>query len=237
MIAIPAMNLRQGACVPHGAGPRVREHMRLDDPVDVARTWSRYGFARLHVVDLDAALGRGSNSMLVRDVLDRGGAETQVGGALRTIEQVEEVLGAGARFAILGTRALEDEEWLAEVAAAYPGEVILAAQVRQRRIVSPAWTRTVTRDVFDLLESVEGIPLGGLLVTTADREGQWQGSDLSLIEDIVDVAGWPVFAAGGIVCIDGLHALQNRGVSAAVIGTALYDGSLDPWAVAQEFSE
>lgn len=237
MIAIPAMDLREGACVPHGAGTRRHERIHLDDPVDVARTWSRYGFARLHIVDLDAALGRGSNEMLVKELLDRGTAEAQVGGALRTMEQVEEVLGAGARFAILGTRALEDEEWLVDVAAAYPGELILAAEVRQRRIVSPPWTRTVIRDVFDLLESLEGVPLGGLLVTCADQEGQWQGSDLSLIEDIVDVAGWPVFAAGGVTCIDGLYALQNRGVSAAVIGTPLYNGSLDPWAVAQEFSE
>lgn len=237
MIAIPAMDLREGACVPHDAGTRTHERIHLGDPVDVARTWSRYGFARLHIVDLDAALGRGSNAMLVRELLDRGTAETQVGGAFGTMEQVEEVLGAGARFAILGARALEDLEWLVEVAAAYPGEVILAARVRQRRIVSPPWTRPVVRDVFDLLESLEGVPLGGLLVTFADQEGEWQGSDLSLIEDIVDVAGWPVVASGGVGCIDGLYALQNRGVSAAVIGTALYNGSLDPRAVAQEFSE
>jgi phosphoribosylformimino-5-aminoimidazole carboxamide ribotide isomerase len=237
MIAIPAMDLRQGACLPHAAGARARECVDLDDPLDVARTWSRYGFSRLHIVDLDAALGRGSNAMLVRELLDRSTAEAQVGGSLRTLEQVEEVLGAGARFAILGTRALADEEWLAEVAAAYPGEVILAAEVRQRRIVSPAWTRPVVRDVFDLLESLEGIPLGGLLVTSAGQEAEWQRSDLTLIEDIVEVARWPVIAAGGVACIDGLHALQNRGVAAAVIGTALYNGSLDPWAVAQEFAE
>ena len=213
------------------------ERIHLDDPIDVARTWSRYGFARLHVVDLDATLGRGSNVVLVRELLDRGTAETQVGGELRTAEQVEEVLAAGARYAILGSRALQDEAWLAEVAAAYPGELIVAAEVRHRRIVSPAWSRIVVRDVFDLLESLDGVPLGGLLVTPADHEATLQSSDLSLIEDIVDVAGCPVFAAGGVTCIDELYALQNRGVSAAVIGAALYNGSLDPWAVAQEFSE
>ena len=173
----------------------------------------------------------------MRDLLDRGAAETQVGGGLRSTERVQDVLAAGARFAVADTRALEDEDWLADVAAANPGQIILAAQVRDRRVVSPAWTRVPARDLFDLLESLAGVPLGGLLVTLTDGEGELRTRDLSMLEDMVDVAAWPVVAAGGLETIEGLHALQNRGVSAAVIGAALYNGALDPWAVAQEFSE
>ncbi len=236
MIAIPAVDLREGACVQLVGGEYANERVRLDDPVAVAREWARVGFARLHVVDLDAALGKGNNRALVGELLREQLAEVQVGGGLRTSDAVHDVLDEGARYAIVGTRALEDLDWLAELAHENPGEIILAADVRERRITTQGWQRTLPRNVIDLVEEISTLPLAALLVTAVHREGQLQGTDLPLMEDVVEAAGFPVFAAGGVGSVGDLHALEDRGVAGAVIGMALYTGAIDPRAVVDEFA-
>lgn len=235
MIAIPALDLREGACVQLVGGEYAEERIRLDDPLGVAREWARLGFARLHVVDLDAALERGTNLPLVRDILREQLSEVQVGGGLRTTESVHDILDDGARCAIVGTRALEDLDWLAELAHENPGQVIVAADVRERRVTTRGWQRTLPRNVIDMVEEMNGLPLAALLVTAVHREGQLQGTDLPLMEDVVEAADFPVFAAGGVGRIGDLHALQDRGVAGAVIGMALYTGAIDARAIAEEF--
>lgn len=236
MIAIPAVDLREGACVQLVGGEYAQERVRLDDPIGVAREWARLGFARLHVVDLDAALEKGSNLSLVRDLLREQVADVQVGGGLRTTESVSDILDDGARYAIVGTRALEDLEWLAEVAHDNPGQIIVAADVRDRRVTTRGWQRTLPRNVIDMVEEMNGLPLAALLVTAVHREGQLQGTDLPLMEDVVDAADFAVYAAGGVGSVGDLHALQDRGVAGAVIGMALYTGAIDPRAIVEEFA-
>lgn len=236
MIAIPALDLRDGACVQLVGGEYAQERVRLDDPMAVAREWARMGFRRLHVVDLDAALSRGSNRDIVRDVLREQLAEVQVGGGLRTEESVRDMLDDGARYAIVGTRALEDMDWLAELAHDNPGELIVAADVRERRVTTRGWQQTLPRNIIDVVEELNALPLAALLVTAVHREGQLQGTDLPLMEDVVDAADFPVFAAGGVATVGDLHALQDRGVAGAVIGMALYTGAIDPRAIVDEFA-
>jgi phosphoribosylformimino-5-aminoimidazole carboxamide ribotide isomerase len=236
MIAIPAVDLREGACVQLVGGEYANERVRLDDPIAVAREWAHLGFARLHVVDLDAALSKGSNRALIRDLLREQLAEVQVGGGLRTTDAVHDVLDEGARFVIVGTRALEDLDWLAELAHENPGEIILAADVRERRVTTQGWQRTLPRDVIDLVEEINALPLAALLVTAVHREGTLQGTDLPLMEDVVEASNFPVFAAGGIGRMGDLHALEDRGVAGAVIGMALYTGAIDPRVLVDEFA-
>lgn len=218
-------------------GSYAAERVRLTDPLAVAYQWSTCGFARLHVVDLDAATGRGTNLQVVRNILREQGADVQVGGGLRTTSQVEGILDDGARYAVVGTRALEDLDWLAEVAEESPGEIILAADVRERRIVTQGWQRTLSVNVLDLVEEIAAIRLAGILVTAVHKEGQMNGADLPLMEDVVECAGFPVLAAGGVSTMNDLRALSDRGVAAVVIGMALYTGALDPNIVAREFAE
>lgn len=236
MIAIPAVDLREGACVQLVGGEFANERVRLEDPIAVAREWARVGFARLHVVDLDAALAKGNNRALVRELLREQLADVQVGGGLRTSDAVHDILDDGARYAIVGTRALEDLDWLAELAQDNPGEIILAADVRERRITTQGWQRTLPRDVLDLVEEINALPLAALLVTAVHREGQLQGTDLPLMEDVVEAAAFPVHAAGGVGSVADLHALEDRGVAGAVIGMALYTGAIDPRVLVDEFA-
>ena len=237
MIAIPAIDLRDGACVQLVGGSYDRERVRLEDPVAVAKRWYDDGFRRLHVVDLDAATERGSNARIVQQILETSGAAVQVGGGVRTSEQVDALIAAAARHVVVGTRAIEDPSWLAEIVARHPREIILAADVRERAIVTRGWKTTLSRDVAEFVRDVASLSLAGLLLTAVHREGEMRGPDLALVEEIAASTTIPVIASGGVGSIGDLRALAEHGAAAAVIGMALYTGALDARAVAAEFSE
>ena len=236
MIVIPAIDLRDGACVQLVGGSYADERVRRDDPLEVAREWIQFGFRRLHLVDLDAATGRGANRALVREVLREPGATVQAGGGVRDRDRLQELLDDGAEWVIVGTRALEEPEWLAEVARSHPGRLVVAADVRERRIVTRGWAKTLPLDIGLVVETLNALPLGGLLVTAVHREGQLAGTDLPLMEEVARASRFPVYASGGITSVDELRALDQRGVAGAVIGMALYTGAMDPRAVAREFA-
>ena len=237
MIAIPAVDLRDGACVQLVGGSFADERVRLDNPLEVARSWEHYGFHRLHVVDLDAATGRGSNLPMVRSLLSDCSVPVQVGGGVRSSEAVSDLLDAGASRVIVGTRAIEEPDWIADLATRHPGEIIVACDVRERRVTTRGWVHTLPIDILDLVEELSSLPLGGLLVTAVHREGQMQGTDLPLMEDVAEASGFPVFASGGVASMQDLRALEHRGLAGVVIGMALYTGVLDPIVVAGEFGE
>ena len=237
MIAIPAVDLREGRCVQLVGGEYAKERVRLEDPLAVVRDWARLGFQRVHIVDLDAATGRGSNMAVVRELLRETSLEAQVGGGLRDTDAVERALDDGAARVVVGTRAVEDPDWLAELADEFPDEIIVAADVRDRKVVTRGWRHTLPQDVVDLAEELNALPLAGLLVTAVHKEGRLAGTDLPLMEDVAEASRHPVIASGGITRVADLRALADRGVAAAVIGMALYTGTLDPRLVAEEFCE
>ena len=236
MIAIPAVDLRDGACVQLVGGSYAEEVVRLENPPAVARGWAEIGFRKLHVVDLDAATGASANGSMIETILRDTPMEVQVGGGVRSREEIERLLGAGASRVVLGTRAVEEPDWLASVVAAYPGAIMVAADVRGRNVVTRGWARTLPLDIVELATELNSLSLAGLLVTAVDYEGRMGGTDLALMDDVVAASKFPVTASGGITSLFDLRALECRGVSAAVIGMALYTGAIDPRAVAQEFS-
>ncbi|HEY1953016.1 MAG TPA: 1-(5-phosphoribosyl)-5-[(5-phosphoribosylamino)methylideneamino] imidazole-4-carboxamide isomerase [Gemmatimonadaceae bacterium] len=237
MIAIPALDLRGGACVQLAGGSYDQEVIRIPDPVGVAIAWRQYGFRHLHVVDLDAVAGRTPNTTDLQAVLGATDVEIQVGGGIRSRELIQQSLSDGAQRVVIGTRALEDPDWLADMASLFPGSIVVAADVRGRQVLSHGWTRTQPRLVLDLIEDLNGLPLAGVLVTAVHREEAMRGTDLPLMEDVAEAAEFPVFASGGLGSVNDLRALADRGVTAAVVGIALYTGAMDPWAVAEEFAE
>lgn len=237
MMAIPALDLRGNACVQLVGGSYERERIRIYDPAGVALAWRSCGFRSLHLVDLDAATGRGSNFEIVQSILRLGDLRIQVGGGIQTAAQIERVLEGGASRVIVGTRAIEDRDWLEEVTSLFPGAIIVAADVKDRQVVTHGWTRSQPKLVLDAIEELNGLQLAGILVTAVHREGLMQGVDLTLMEEVVETAEVPVFAAGGIGGMSDLRALAERGISAAIIGMALYTGAVNPRAVAEEFME
>ncbi|MEP6495510.1 MAG: 1-(5-phosphoribosyl)-5-[(5-phosphoribosylamino)methylideneamino] imidazole-4-carboxamide isomerase [bacterium] len=237
MIATPAIDLRDGACVQLVGGSYADERVRLPDVLAVAREWTALGFRQLHVVDLDAAIGSGSNARVVDEILRDSPGRVQVGGGIRSGDRINELLAAGATRVVLGTKALEEPEWLAEQAARFPTVIVVAADVRSGRVVARGWQDTLNMTVTGALATLSGLPLAGVLVTAVDVEGQMRGPELALIDDVMRVSTHPVIASGGVTTLDDLRALAERGVAEAIIGMALYTGTLNARAVAQEFAE
>lgn len=236
MIAVPAVDVREGACVQLVGGAYDAERVRLADPPAVARDWVARGFARLHAVDLDAATGRGENGAVLRVLVRAAGVPVSVGGGVRDDAALDAWLAAGAATVVVGTRAVEDPAWLAAAAARHPGRLVVAADVRERTVVTRGWSGDGGRDVLAFAAALAGLPLAGLLVTAVHREGRLQGPDVPLVRAVAAATPLPVFASGGVTTMDDLFQLQEAGAAQAVLGMALYTGALDPRAVAREFS-
>jgi phosphoribosylformimino-5-aminoimidazole carboxamide ribotide isomerase len=234
---IPAVDLRDGRCVQLIGGSYDREAIRLDNPVAVAECWAESGFRALHVVDLDAATGRGSNRDVILQILEKTGCEKQIGGGIRTTEDVADLLAAGADRVVVGTRALEDPYWLAEVAAQNPERLIVAMDIRDRVVVTRGWSVNYNRDYRDVINDLCNLPLGGLLVTAVHREGLMNGTDLPLMRDVVGRSTLPIQASGGIATVEDLRALTSAGVADVRVGMALYTGVLDQRSVIEEFAQ
>jgi len=228
MIVTPAVDLRDGKCVQLIGGSYERQVVQLDDPVAAAVGWFELGFTTLHLVDLDAAMARGSNAGLVHEILHSTSATTQVGGGLRTRSLVEQMLLSGADRVVVGTRALEDRKWLDEITSAFPGQVIVALDVREREIVAHGWQERTGRSIGAELSGLRELSVGGVLVTAVHREGLMSGADVSLMQEITSLTDIPVQASGGVTTLADLDALQGAGVSVAVVGMALYTGQLKP---------
>ena len=236
MIAIPAIDLREGACVQLVGGSYADERVRVKDPLDALKRWREYGFKSFHVVDLDAALGKGSNEeAIVRLLNHEPGLTFTVGGGVRDTGRVEAVLALGASYAVVGTRAIEDTAWLATVAERFPGRVVVAADVRGREVVTRGWTAGSARDIGQVLTELEPLPLGGLLVTAVHKEGQMEGVDLPLMEEVARTSRHPLYASGGVTTVEDLRELGRIGAYGAVIGMALYTGKLEAREAAREF--
>ncbi|ATB38312.1 1-(5-phosphoribosyl)-5-((5-phosphoribosylamino)methylideneamino)imidazole-4-carboxamide isomerase [Cystobacter fuscus] len=237
MIAIPAIDLREGACVQLVGGSYADERVRVKDPLEALKRWRSHGFKTFHVVDLDAALGKGSNEDAIRALLTHEpGLTFSVGGGVRSTVKVESLLMLGATSVVVGTRAIEDADWLREVAERFPGQIVVAADVKGREVVTRGWTSGSSRDIGSVLESLERLPLAGLLVTAVHKEGQMEGVDLPLVESVVRTSRHPLSASGGVTTLEDLRALGRVGASGAVIGMALYTGRLDAAEVAREFA-
>lgn len=237
MIAIPAIDLRDGASVQLAAGSYDEEVIRIPDVMGVELAWRQYGFHHLHIIDLDAISGRGSNAEVIRNVLSRTEAEVQAGGGVRSRESIQQLLNDGAQRVVIGGRALEDPDWLAGMSELFPGLILVAADVRDRKVLAQGWARARPMLVLDLIDELNRLPLSGLVVTAPHSEDVSGPAYLSLLEDAAEAANFPIHAAGPFASINDLRAVADRGVSAAIVGMGLYTGILDPRIVAEEFAE
>src|SRR5687768_12247832 len=205
-MVMPAVDIREGACVQLVGGSYDDERVRLLDPLAAARAWRECGFRQLHVVDLDAATHRGWNGDVVRRVIQGSDMEVQVGGGVSTDNAIGALLRDGARRVVVGTRAVEQVDWLRAMSHTFPGQLVLAADVRQRQVVTRGWRYDSGRDVLEVLTALGSLPLAAIMVTAVHREGQMTGPDLQLVEAVVGAAGRiPVYVAGGIGSLEDLR--------------------------------
>lgn len=236
MQVIPAIDLRDGDCVQLVGGSYSAERVRLADPVGVAAAWADAGFKRLHVVDLDAATGRGDNRETVKQILAANTVSLQCGGGVRELESIEELLAAGASEVVLGTKAIENRDWLEKAAGVYPNRLIVAADAKGRNVATRGWTDTVSVDVATFVKELNLLPLAAILVTAIDFEGRMRGADVALMRELAALSRLPVQASGGVGTLRDLRDLAAAGVSGTIVGMALYTGALEASALLEEFS-
>lgn len=236
MIAWPAVDLKGGRVVQLVGGRPGSERVSLPDPVAVAGQWVERGFRALHVVDLDAALGTGSNRGEIEAILAGVAVPVQVGGGIRDDALADAYLAAGAARVIAGTRAVRDRPWLAALAARHPLRVVVAADTRGGEVLVRGWTEGAGLALLPFLRELAPLPLAGILVTDVGREGRLTGVDAALFGDVVAAASHPILAAGGIACLEDLRLLAAAGVAGAVLGMSIYAGDLDAPSVAREFA-
>jgi phosphoribosylformimino-5-aminoimidazole carboxamide ribotide isomerase len=236
MIAYAAIDLRGGRVVQLVGGRPEAERISLPDPAAVARRWVECGFVALHVVDLDAALGSGGNGAAIDAVLAAAGdVPVQVGGGVRTTERAEALFAAGAARVVVGTRAVQDRQWLELLTNRWPDRIVVAADVRGDDIVTHGWTAGAGVDAAAFLAGLAELPLAANLVTDVSREGRMAGVDTERFGLLVRQSTQPLLASGGVANAADLAALRNAGAAGAVLGMALYTGALDATATASEY--
>jgi phosphoribosylformimino-5-aminoimidazole carboxamide ribotide isomerase len=236
MIAYPAIDLRGGRVVQLVGGEPGSERVALPDPLAVTGQWLACGFRALHVVDLDAALGEGTNDAIVRSIIDvADGVPVHVGGGIRATSRVRELLDHGAAAVIVGTRAVQDPAWLEEITVRWPDRIIVAADVRGESVVVQGWTAAAGVTAAELIGRLDALPLAGILVTDVAREGRMIGADADRFRHLSAATPHPLIASGGIGGARDLALLAAAGLAGAVLGMALYTGALDAMAIAGEY--
>ena len=236
MIVWAAIDLRGGRVVQLVGGEPDAMPVSLPDPVGVARQWVDEGFSALHVVDLDAALATGDNRAVIGAIIDAVAVPVQVGGGLRDEAAVADILMCGAARAIVGTRAIEDRVWLEDIARRHADRIVVAADVRDGRIVTHGWREATGIAGDDYLRGLDRLDLAGVLVTDVSREGRLGGIDGDRFRRLVSATRHPLIAAGGIASVDDLRTLESAGAAGAVLGMSLYTSSITSSDVVREFA-
>ena len=226
---IPAIDLRGGRCVRLRQGRAEDETVFSEDPLATARDWQTQGATRLHVVDLDGAFaGRPAQTPLIRSIIDALDIPVQVGGGLRDLASVSAVLEAGARWAVVGTRAALDPAFLGQVCEAHEDQIIVAVDAVDGRVAVDGWKRVLELDATALARDAAGAGAAAILYTDISRDGMQGGPNVWSTDGVARAAGIPVLASGGVGALDDILQLAAlTGVEGVIVGRALYSGAVD----------
>jgi phosphoribosylformimino-5-aminoimidazole carboxamide ribotide isomerase len=234
MIVIPSIDLEAGRGVKRVEGRSGTGLRDRTGPVERARRWRAAGARRLHLIDLDAAEGRGGNAALVSAIIGTGNAPVQVGGGIRSIEDVRAALAAGADRVVLSTAVWKAPEWGESVVRRFGERVGFAIDVRSDRLVVRGWVEA--GPTFDqALDWISRSEVRWIVYTDVLREGSGAGIGLAGVERVRSVFDKELLVAGGIAARAELVQLAARGVDGAIVGRALYDGSLPTGTIAEVF--
>jgi phosphoribosyl isomerase A len=223
---LPAVDVADGRAVRLVQGSAGSE-TSYGDPLDAALTWQRGGATWVHLVDLDAAFGRGSNAGLLSEVVGRLDANVELSGGIRDDESLRAALGTGAARVNIGTAALENPDWCDRVVGEYADRVAIGLDVRGRTLSARGWTRD-GGELFEVLERLDKAGAARYVVTDITKDGTLRGPNLDLLRAVCDRTAAPVIASGGVSNLDDLRALaalEPVGVEGAIAGKALYAGA------------
>jgi phosphoribosylanthranilate isomerase len=223
---LPAVDVAAGQAVRLVQGAAGTE-TAYGNPLDAALDFARQGAQWIHLVDLDAAFGRGSNAEQLAEVVRALDCRVELSGGIRDDESLRRALATGATRVNIGTAALEDPEWCDRVVGEYADRVAIGLDVRGRTLSARGWTRD-GGDLFEVLERLERAGCARYVVTDVHRDGTMTGPNLQLLRDVCAATDKPVVASGGVSTLDDLRALatlEKEGVEGVIAGKALYAGA------------
>ena len=224
---LPAVDVAGGRAVRLVQGQAGSE-TGYGDPVEAALDWARQGASWIHLVDLDAAFGRGSNLEVIQAVIDRvEDVRVELSGGIRDDASLERALGTGAQRINLGTAALENPEWTAEAIAFYGDRIAVGLDVRGTTLAARGWTRE-GGDLWEVLARLEEAGCARYVLTDVTKDGTLRGPNLELLRELANRTDKPVVASGGVSSLDDIAALRELvplGVEGAIVGKALYAGA------------
>ncbi|MEU4678107.1 bifunctional 1-(5-phosphoribosyl)-5-((5-phosphoribosylamino)methylideneamino)imidazole-4-carboxamide isomerase/phosphoribosylanthranilate isomerase PriA [Micromonospora sp. NPDC023737] len=223
---LPAVDVADGRAVRLVQGAAGSE-TSYGDPLEAALAWQRDGAEWIHLVDLDAAFGRGSNAHLLAEVVRQLDVKVELSGGIRDDESLLAALGTGAARVNIGTAALEDPAWCDRIVGEYGDRVAIGLDVRGRTLSARGWTRD-GGDLFEVLERLDKAGAARYVVTDITKDGTMRGPNLELLREVCARTDAPVIASGGVSTLDDLRALavlEPIGVEGVIAGKALYAGA------------
>ncbi|MCB1481961.1 MAG: 1-(5-phosphoribosyl)-5-[(5-phosphoribosylamino)methylideneamino]imidazole-4-carboxamide isomerase [Rhodobiaceae bacterium] len=234
MILFPAIDLKDGQCVRLVKGEMDQATVYNADPAAQAASFAADGFPWLHVVDLNGAFaGKAVNASAVDAILSAvaGRMKVQLGGGIRTLEDVDRWLGAGLSRVILGTIAVRDPDLVRAAAKTHPGRIVVGIDARGGKVAVEGWAQTSTLDAVDLARQFEDAGVAAIVYTDIDRDGILTGINWEATIALAEAVSIPVIASGGLASMEDIERLAQPDAAkleGAISGRALYDGRIDP---------
>ena len=225
----PAIDLRDGKCVRLQQGDYNRETIFGDDPTQISKRWIDEGATCLHLVDLDGARdGKLINGEVIRSVAAAHPDTTiQLGGGIRDEVAIQRLLDLGLDRLVIGTQALKNPEWFREMAAKYPNHLVLGVDARNGMVATDGWLETSETSAIELAKQFEALPLAGVVYTDIAKDGMMAGPNMSAMREMKEAIALPVVASGGVTTPDDARALAAVPMDGAIIGRALYEGTIN----------
>lgn len=228
MIVIPAVDIKNGKCVQLVQGEPGTEQVVIDNPSDVALQWVNKGAKRIHVVDLDGALGSGENIHIVNEIIEKISVPIQMGGGIRSIKDAKNLLDAGISTVIIGTMAIDNPRVIQELSDEYGSDrVCVSLDSKDNKVVTHGWTKFTNKTPVEYAKLFEKKGAGSILFTNVDVEGLLKGIDIKPMKDLLENVSIPIIYSGGITSLDDLKVLNEINTDYVVIGSALYKNLID----------
>ena len=241
MLVIPAIDLKDGKCVRLRQGRMDDDTVFSDDPVAIAGKWKDAGARRLHLVDLNGAFdGKPVNGDVIKAIARAyPDLPIQIGGGIRDAVTIQAYLDAGVQYVILGTKAVTEPEFVTEACKQFPGHIIVGLDAKDGDVAIEGWAKLTGQNVIDMAKRFENDGVSAIVYTDIGRDGMMTGVNVDATVKLAQAISIPVVASGGVTNINDIKALcvvESKGITAAITGRAIYEGTLD-FAEAQKLAD